>query len=219
VNPSRIKILQPTLDPFWGSIGEKQINIPADRDFSQNHLKILSVSRLTKFDRYKNIDMVLSVLLPLIARVGDISYTIVGDGDDRPRLEELSKSLGLEERVFFCGSVESSLLERLYSECDVFVLPSKKEGFGIVFIEAMSHAKPVIGFRHGGPTEIIIDGETGYLVSSGEELLDRLSELAVDADLRRKMGNRALQHIQKRFTYATFRANLFQLLDNILYES
>jgi len=70
---------------------------------------------------------------------------LVGTGDDQPRLEAVASALGVEDRVTFWGVLDDARLGAAYADCDVFVMPSKEEGFGIVFLEAMLRGKPCIG--------------------------------------------------------------------------
>ncbi|MDR3270733.1 MAG: glycosyltransferase, partial [Peptococcaceae bacterium] len=75
----------------------------------------------------------------------DVVYRIVGDGMERQRLEQLAADLGLSERVEFLGMLAHPLAMRQMAECDIFVMPSWNEAFGVVYLEAMAHGKPVIG--------------------------------------------------------------------------
>lgn len=100
------------------------------------------------------------------------------------------------------GKVSDEVKEQEYAECDVFVSPSLYESFGIIFIEAMRYAKPVIGCKAGGMQEVIADGETGLLCKPGdaadfERCLDRLLS---DATLREKMGKAGLERLSQKFT-------------------
>jgi glycosyltransferase involved in cell wall biosynthesis len=105
-----------------------------------------------------------------------------------------------------------------YDACDVFALPSRGEGFGLVFLEAMSRAKPVIGGAHGGIPDVIDDGVTGYLVQHGDltQLADRLKTLLTDEPLRRSMGQRALERVRQDFTFECFSRNLERAIGPML---
>jgi glycosyltransferase involved in cell wall biosynthesis len=107
------------------------------------------------------------------------------------------------DRVQFLGYVADSKLELLYQICDLFVAPSLYESFGLIFLEAMNHARPVIGCQVGGPTEIITDGETGLLVppQSSDVLAEAIITLLGDPSRRREMGLAGRQRLMDQFSY------------------
>lgn len=121
---------------------------------------VLTVARLTK---QKNIDVLIEALGILGARVGDAHLRIVGDGDQRAFLENQARQLRLAAFVEFLGARPQSDLPALYAQCDAFVLPSVREGLGLVLAEALLCGAPVIAAASGGVTEIVIDRETGLL--------------------------------------------------------
>jgi phosphatidyl-myo-inositol dimannoside synthase len=148
-------------------------------------LKLLSVSRMTTEDGYKGIDTLLrSVRLGLDSGLA-LSVDLVGAGNDTDRLESLARSLNVCDAVRFRGAVPDEELRRLYREAHVFVLPSKNEGFGIVFLEAMTAGLPCIGANHGGTPEVIKHGETGFLIEYGdaEQLVTYLRAIVESPDL------------------------------------
>ncbi|MBI4507924.1 MAG: glycosyltransferase family 4 protein, partial [Chloroflexi bacterium] len=141
----------------------------------------------------------------------------VGDGDDRPELERLAEESGVAQRVVFAGTKVGEELATYYRACDVFVMPSIKEGFGIVFLEAMAFGKPVVGGNHGGTPEAVQDGVTGFLVQYGDEsaLADRLSLLLRDAELRARMGEAGRRHVAAQYTFGHFSERLTGVLAEI----
>jgi phosphatidylinositol alpha-1,6-mannosyltransferase len=131
-------------------------------------LRLLTVTRLSSFDVYKGVDTIL-----LAVRRGrelglNLSLEVIGDGDDRERLEGMSRVLDIRDAVRFRGSVSDVLLQEALRESHVFVLPSKKEGFGIAFLEAMASGLPCIGGNHGGVPEVIEHSESGFLIEYGD---------------------------------------------------
>ena len=101
-----------------------------------------------------------------------------------------------------------------YQACDVFVLPSLKEGFGIVFLEAMQYAKPCIGARAAAVPEVIVDGESGLLTAPGDpRSLERaLTTLLTDEALRQSMGRAGLRRLETNFSFPAFRHRLEEVL-------
>jgi glycosyltransferase involved in cell wall biosynthesis len=125
---------------------------------------ILTVARLASADRYKGYDQILRVL-PAIKKVHpNIRYVIAGSGPDRKRIEGLIKELGLEENVTLAGYVPNHELCAFYNLCDVFAMPSKGEGFGIVFLEALGCGKPVVAGNKDGSVDAVANGKLGVLV-------------------------------------------------------
>lgn len=127
---------------------------------------LLTVTRLYP---YKGVDRMLESL-PVISRaVPGVKYLVVGVGPDRPRLEGLAASLGVEGQVSFLGRLPASTIIELYSLADLFVMLSREEppdveGFGLVFLEAAACGLPSVGGRSGGIPDAIDDGKSGWLV-------------------------------------------------------
>src|SRR5450756_1074127 len=101
------------------------------------------------------------------AAVPGTTLRIVGRGDDLPRLRSLRNQLGVADAVEFLGFINDKRLAAELRSCRLFALPSKKEGFGLVFIEAMAHGRPCLGARAGGIPEVITE-DTGVLVDYGD---------------------------------------------------
>jgi glycosyltransferase involved in cell wall biosynthesis len=180
-------------------------------------LRVLTVCRLARGASYKGVDTLIEAAAWMRDAKVPMQLTVAGDGDDFPRLRHRALELELEDYVSFQGDVADADLQPLYRDCDVFALPSKGEGFGIVFLEAMACGKPCIGGNHGGTPEVIEDGEDGFLVEHGDVagLAGRLIALARDPALARIMGERARRKVHRRFLFEHMRARWFALLDRI----
>ncbi len=142
---------------------------------------------------------------------------VAGDGDDRPRLEALAASLGLSGQVLFTGFVSEATLAELYARAAVFVMPSRGEGFGLVYLEAMRAGRPCVAARASAAEEIIADGETGLLVDplDPEAIADALGRLLAAPDLARAMGEAGRRRLERLFTPRRFRERLWPLLDRL----
>ncbi|MBD2459590.1 glycosyltransferase [Oscillatoria sp. FACHB-1407] len=133
------------------------------------HLKpdqpvILTVNRLSASETYRGYDKVLEAM-PLIRQtLPDVRFLIVGKGDDRPRLEQSIAQQQLQDCVTLAGFVPDEELGDYYNLCDIFAMPSKLEGFGIVYLEAMACGKPVLGGNQDGAIDALCHGELGALV-------------------------------------------------------
>ncbi|HXO29312.1 MAG TPA: glycosyltransferase family 4 protein [Thermoanaerobaculia bacterium] len=142
---------------------------------------------------------------------------IAGDGDDRLRLEALAASLGLSGRVLFTGFVSEATLAELYARAAVFVMPSRSEGFGLVYLEAMRAGRPCVAARASAAAEIVADGETGLLADplDPDAIAGALGRLLAAPDLARAMGEAGRRRLERLFTPRRFRERLWPLLDRL----
>ncbi len=157
----RLVVVPNTLDPYFAPALNDQVS---KAPFATP--RILTVSRLSATDTYKGVDTLIEAL-PQVRRDFPMArLRIVGQGDDLPRLQALVQRLGVGFAVDFTGPLSDEALRAEYAACDLFALPSRKEGFGLVFLEAMTYGKPCLGARAGGTPEVITDA-TGQLVEYG----------------------------------------------------
>jgi phosphatidyl-myo-inositol dimannoside synthase len=175
---------------------------------------MLTVSRINADDAYKGHRQVIEAMPTLLTRFPDLTYDIVGDGDDRPELEALAIRLGVDAVVRFHGDVTDDELLACYARASVFIMPSRSEGFGYVFLEAMAHGLPAIGGNLDASAEVIVDGQTGLLIDPGSVngIVDAATRLLVDPGLRTRMGQAAAQHVERHFTFPHFREDLIHRL-------
>jgi glycosyltransferase involved in cell wall biosynthesis len=135
---------------------------------------ILTVARLSSAEQYKGYDQVLRAL-PAVKRVfPHVRYILGGRGSDRSRVIRLISELGLTDSVILAGYIPDYDLGAFYNLCDVFAMPSKGEGFGIVFLEALACGTPVIAGNTDGSVEAVLNGRLGVLVNP--ENVDEISE-------------------------------------------
>lgn len=184
-----------------------------------DEIHVLTVSRLTRHSRRKNIDSVLRAMMLLPADL-PARLTIVGDGDDRARLEDLTRRLGLATRVAFLGAVSLEELLRAYRDASVFVLASKAsrkdvEGFGIVYAEASASGLPVICSRAGGATDAVVSGENGIVIdeSSPEAIARAIEFFAANRD---RFPPEKVRSVAARFRYPTIVGDLRALIARYL---
>ena len=190
---------------------------PADRTVARakwnlgSQTVLLSVSRLDAREQYKGQDRVIAALPGLIAQGRDVLYMIAGDGDDRPRLETLARTAGVADYVRFLGSVPHDDMPDLYRACDLFVLPSTGEGFGIVFLEAMACGAPALGLAAGGAVDALADGELGVAVEP-----DAFPDALAAAIARKPLPRPALaKAVQARFGAEAFAQRATLLMDRL----
>lgn len=177
---------------------------------------VLAVGRLAANERYKGVDRLIEAVPRLLPRVPDLHLVIVGDGDDRLRLEKQAQQAGVAERVHFLGELRPQALVACYSHCDVFAMPSHGEGFGMVFLEAMALGKPVVGGANGGTPEVVEDGVSGFLVRNGdnERLATALERLLVDEQLRLQMGRCGRERVSNAYRFEAFQARLIHTIED-----
>lgn len=175
----------------------------------QNPPVIGTIARLT---RQKGID----IFLRALADIPDVLAIVVGDGEDEEELKGLASELGIAERVSWMGWRDDA--RALVEGFDVFVLPSRWEGFGRVLVEAAFAECPVVATRVVGTSEAMVDGETGFLVppEDKEALVQAINTLLEDEHLASEMGRRGREFALSRFDPAAT-ARLFEsLYDEIL---
>ena len=184
---------------------------------------VLTVGRLSASERYKGHDVMLEAWPGVVAHLSDASYWIVGDGDDRARLESKAAQLGVGESVKFLGSLTGEALRDCYARCDVFAMPaisepfaspSRGEGFGLVYIEAMAHGKPMLAAKGGAPAEFIRDGEFGILVNPADanEVREALVTLLSDQQRSRAVGAAGREWVRSELTFEKFCERLSEAL-------
>lgn len=175
-------------------------------------LVVLSVSNLTKI---KGIDDNLRALAGIKVRRPDLrwQYRVVGDGPERSRLEALAADLNIMDAVVFLGRLPYEDTMQEMRQADVFSLPSWQEAFGIVYLEAMARALPVVGCLDNGPADFVVDGVNGFLVPphSDESLSHVLESLLEDAGSRQTIGAKA-RLTAKQFTWHRNAYTMLQLL-------
>lgn len=167
----------------------------------------LIVGRMAAAERYKGHDLLLDLWPRLREAVPGARLVVAGDGDDRPRLEARARELGLglAGAVTFTGRVSAEDLAGLYERASFFVMPSRHEGFGLVFLEAMRAGKAVLA-GVGAAAEVVEHGETGLVVDPDrpEEVLAALVRLFQEPEIRRRMGEAGAARFGRLFTAARF---------------
>ena len=178
----RIAVIYPGVDAAWyhPDPGTPRADRPT----------FLYVGRLK---RYKGLDIVLRALAATRVARADLALEIVGQGDDRPRLERLARTLGVADAVRFAGFVSHDEKRRLMRRAWAVVFPSPKEGWGISNVEAAACGTPALASDSPGLRESVRDGETGFLVPHGDvpALARRMLELAGDSGVVTQLGRGA----------------------------
>ncbi len=147
-----------------------------------------------------------------------LKLILIGSGPDLEFLKEQVSKLGLQDQVSFLGYQADP--NPYYDLMDIFCVPSLQEGFGLVAVEAMFHHLPVIATKVGGLKEIVIDGQTGYLINpnSPSELALKLKSLVQNPDLRKELGSNGYQRAKSNYSTQQYVGNLEGLYSKLLKE-
>jgi glycosyltransferase involved in cell wall biosynthesis len=164
LNPEQVGVLPNTFRADDFRPGPKPDYLLNRHGFNSENRIILTVARLAAAEKYKGYDQVLRALPQIRRMVPGARYVLVGDGDDRGRVEHLIASLDLGRFVTMAGIVPDHELNDYYNLCDVFAMPSKGEGFGIVYLEALACGKPVLAGNGDGSSDPLLHGQLGVLV-------------------------------------------------------
>lgn len=194
-------VLHCALDPSFPIADHSRETVPG---------RILVITRLAAHDRAKGVDHVIAALPGVLTNHPEVSLHIVGDGVDRARLEALAAGSTAKESIRFLGRVTEEQLQHELAACAIFALPSNKEGFGIVFVEAMAHAKPCVAAAAGGVPEVL-DGASGLLVPYGDV---PALVAALDEALSRQWDAEAVLNRARHFSFEEFCRRR-----NVLFES
>ncbi len=170
-------------------------------------ISVLFVGRL---EARKGIDVLLAAIDPVLAQHPQVRFRILGDDTLLMQGAQLSYKEHCRqggqlarwgERVSFEGRVDDATLRAAYRDCDIFVAPSRYESFGLVFVEAMREARPVIGCAAGGMPEVVSDGVNGLLVAPGDSaaLAGAINRLAASPELRERMGRAGRALFEDKF--------------------
>lgn len=164
----------------------------------------------------KGVAWFVDVVPDILDAVPETHFVVVGGGQDETALRAQARRRGLEDRLHFPGYRED--IHRFYALMDVSVLTSRTEGLSITLLESMSHGLPVVATRVGGNPEVVVDGETGYLVPPGDRgaFVEKVGKLLSDDALRLQMGRAARRRARSEFSVDRaaddYRANYESLL-------
>jgi phosphatidylinositol alpha-1,6-mannosyltransferase len=187
----------------------------SDLPFAIGSHTVLTVGRMAVAERYKGHDQLIDAWPRVVAAVPDAELVIVGTGDDTNRLQEKASASAARAQITFAGFVSTDALAQLYSRAAVFALPSRGEGFGLVYLEAMSHGLPCIGSTQDAAAEVIADRHTGRLVDPDDVtgMADTVIELLSHGTERKRLGENGRARVEREFSYDAFARRVRALLD------
>lgn len=173
LQPDKIALLPVTFDVERFQIKPKPTYLLNRHKLLEGQPIVLTVARLADDEQYKGYDQVMRAMYLVRQKMPDAHYILVGKGSDRPRIEQLIESLDLRDCITLAGFVPDEEICDYYNLCDVFIMPSKGEGFGIVYLEALACGKPTVGGNQDGAIDALCNGELGILVDP-----DNVGEIA-----------------------------------------
>jgi len=213
VDPAMVEILHNTLDPYFKipDFFEKPSYLLERYKINKNTKVILTVTRIAETETAKGYEKVIEILPDLVKVDPDIIYILAGKHDEREglKIKKLVGNLRMQNNFILTGYIPESELSDHYLLADVFVLPSKKEGFGIVFIEALACGLTVIAGNSDGSSDALNNGEFGILVDP--EDLSQLKSCLIGS-LKYQAKNYKTTIIEK--SYLSFRDNTRKLIIN-----
>jgi glycosyltransferase involved in cell wall biosynthesis len=176
----------------------------------------LLVAVVGRVEDQKGVDHLIRAARTVTAEVPAAHVVVVGDGTRRPEMERLAAELGLAERVHFTGWRHD--LTDVMRAIDVLALPSRWEAFGIVNLEAMAAAKPVVGFAVEGIPEVVVHGETGLLSPAGDEegLARDLVRVLTDPELAARLGGAGRRRFVEQYAPEQMARAHVELYDRLL---
>ncbi|MCZ9309622.1 glycosyltransferase family 4 protein [Corynebacterium uberis] len=179
VAADRISIIRNGVDPVPAAVTAASDPAPT----SPAHL--ITLSRLVP---HKRIEQAMDV----VAQLPGVVLDVVGSGWWEDRLRSYARRRGVADRVVFHGQVDEATKHALLARAAVHVMPSRKEGWGLAVVEAAQHGVPTVGYySSGGLRDSVVDGVTGLLVDTPEQLAAQVSRLLIDAPLRHRLGRAA----------------------------
>jgi phosphatidylinositol alpha-1,6-mannosyltransferase len=210
---NRIRLLPWPLNPDILRMAGQSEKLPLPASFPTG-VVVLAVARLAASEQYKGVDRLIEAVAQLRTQVPGLHLVVIGGGDDLARHVKLAADLGVAARVRFFDNLSREEIAACYSQADVFAMPSTGEGFGLVFLEAMAFAKPLIGAAAGGIPDVVEDGENGFLVSPGdkEQLANALQRLVTNKGLCIELGRRGAEIVRTKYRFEGFCTELQAIL-------
>jgi len=178
---------------------------------NKSHSTIIYVGRLGKA---KGLSLLLEAFSIVVKNVNRTTLVIAGDGEEKNSLVKLSENFGLKDSVQFLGRKSHDSIPNLLNSADVFVMTSHAEGVPIALLEAMACGLPVVSVNTGGISEVIKDGENGYLIQTRDPSI--LAEKIIDALIKRKtLGKKAVTTINKYYSSEKVSRRLLRVLQDV----
>ena len=213
----KFSVVNNCLDPFLPppTAAKKNPALLKKYSIGANDPVLLTLTRLSATERVKGYHTVMGIVAQLKKKYPSIRYLLAGKADaaERKFLEQLICTLHLEENVILTGYVADDELAEYFQLADLYVMPSKKEGFGIIFIEAMFYGLPVIAGNKDGSADALLNGELGLLVNPDDvdEIKNAIEKMLGNSAHHKPDPQKLMQH----FSFETYKENFKKALNSI----
>ncbi len=202
------------------SPGERPVLQAVDGETRRlSHQAFLLVGRMLASEREKGHDQLLAALPQVQRHYPDAQLVFVGPGDDRERLAHCARELGIAHAVFMLGFMQRAALDRIHAAAYAYTMPSRQEGFGLAYLEAMNYGKACLGSSNDGAADVIVDGETGLLLDDPEDiakLVEALLRLLGNPAATARMGRAGFERLHAQFTTQQYRQRVLSALRKYL---
>lgn len=207
VHPERCTIVFNAIHAEQFAVGPKKASLEARYGIAGKTV-LMTLGRMDPTEQAKGFDRIIALLPRLAATLPNVAYLICGTGGDRPRLERLARDCGVTDRVIFAGGVDEEEKADHYRLADLYVMPSKLEGFGFVFVEALACGVPVVASSIDGGRDAVLQGEIGLVVDpfDSDALLDAIhAGLKAPRVIPEKLSYFSFENFRRRLTKAVGR--------------
>jgi phosphatidylinositol alpha-1,6-mannosyltransferase len=213
VPPEKIKNIPWPLDPEVLQMADAPESLLPPRGLPPGPV-ILTVGRWAASEKYKGADDLIHALAQLRPAFPTLNLVAVGAGDDLPRLQKIAVDLGVTSSVHFLTGLSKTDLAACYAHADIFALPSTGEGYGLVFLEAMAFAKPIVAAAAGGSTDLVEDNVNGILIAPRDQtaVTKGLERLLRDDSLRKALGRSGAEIVRRKYPFHHFQSQLATIL-------
>lgn len=177
--------------------------------------KIIFVGRLIP---HKHVDHLIESFEEIVKSVPDANLVIVGRGDEKNNIIDMVSSKSLDAKVSFKENLSDEELIKEIKESEVLVLPSTREGFGMVLAEANYCNVPVVTYASGGTIDVVDDGYNGFLVEAGNipQLTEKILLLLNDKELQKQMGINGRNKVETQFNWDKIVDEYLTIIDNLM---
>ncbi|TKB98241.1 glycosyltransferase family 4 protein [Pedobacter cryotolerans] len=217
ISKERIKVLNNGLDPFFSPPKnfEKPTHLLKKYHLNTDQNILFTLTRMSFFEQYKGYDQIIALIPQLLTKYPNLHYILAGKADEMEleRIKKLIKKLRIEQQVTLTGFLQDEEVNDHYLLADVFVMPSKGEGFGISFIEAAACGCPSIAGNADGSLDALLNGELGTLIdpSSSTEIAKAINENLSEPKTK-ALQNKLQQLSVAHFGYDQYKTKVFNLL-------
>lgn len=212
INPEKILLFPNTIDPFF-KLPENPAKPPYLMErygLTEEKMVILTISRLMSSEKEKGYDKVIAALPQILGRVPEAVYVIGGKYDDKEkhRINELLQHYNVADKVILPGFIKEEELADHYCLANVFIMPSRKEGFGIVFLEALACGSPVIGGNQDGSVDALMNGYLGRLINPTRT--DEIANAIFEHRERLSLSSRLAKQntVRSNYRFENYKQNL-----------